>query len=510
MPISLRTRLLLLIPALLLALGSGLNSYRGHLVELRQGIEDTFAARYDLTHSYLALINGQVGAMQRVMQEHLSNPASETPLELPVQPDDGYWTLDQLDGRTLAGRFSGLGGLPPDPQLAVEMRAASVLDTLITPVQQYNPQISWMYYTSIHRFMYLAPSVPPGTYRFKLPYYQKPSWSEVTPQANPRRRQIISSLFQDAAGKGPMISVSAPVYRAEQFLGAVSLDLSIDLLRQLIGIGQAVGESLLVDEHGELVASHRDFTANPRYPLPAAEQPAATWYAQDGQRWLGRPLAGGQLWLLHQVDQQLYWTAARKSSMTWLLIALLLAVYSLAWRLFFGLRRVTRLMQTDPLTGTLNRRGFYDKASHYRALARRQNMTLAVLLMDIDHFKRINDRHGHPVGDRVLEQIGRYMLGAARSFDLICRWGGEEFAVLLLLDDPESLAQIAERMRQQAQRAHFANDEVATLSGGLVFWRDNETLDSAVRRADQLLYQAKSQGRDRIVSDLTLKTPDAA
>ncbi len=122
--------------------------------------------------------------------------------------------------------------------------------------------------------------------------------------------------------------------------------------------------------------------------------------------------------------------------------------------------------------------------------------------MDIDHFKAVNDTYGHAIGDQVLRQAAHYMLKSARPFDLICRWGGEEFVVLMLLEDVDSATGVAERMRQQAQRARFAEHRQVTLSGGLVLLNEGESLDMAIRRADALLYQAKQQGRNRIVSDL--------
>lgn len=240
--------------------------------------------------------------------------------------------------------------------------------------------------------------------------------------------------------------------------------------------------------------------STPCRPAPSAQP---SWDSSSGVHWLGKPMLGGQLWLLHHISEsQLHWLAIQQSSSTWMLIGLALLLYGLAWRLFFALRRMTRLMQTDPLTKTLNRRGFYDKAAGIQALGARQQGHLALLLMDIDHFKAVNDTYGHAVGDQVLRQAAHYMLKSARPFDLICRWGGEEFLVLMLLDEAESASSVAERMRQQAQRARFAGDRQVTLSGGLVMLGTRESLDQAIRRADQLLYEAKQQGRNRIVSDL--------
>ena len=502
-----RTRLILMLPALLLALGLGAHRYLANLNGLRADIEQTFHARHELTQNYLTLLSTQVDAMQQLLLRRYQDDPPPLPAlrALRPLPDGQRWVLsgreDEQGASELSGSVTGLGTFPLDSAVHRELNAVLGLDALFAPILQHNPQISWVYYTSASHFMYLAPKAPLDDFHYQTAYLLKPFWQDALAERNPLRRQVISSLYEDAGGKDLMITLSAPVYAQNRMLGVVSLDLGIELLRRLTNNGVTHGETLLVDEHGKIVVRQGSFGLHEQYALPPTAQPS--WDSSAGEHWLGKPMLGGQLWLLHHISEsQLHWLAVQQSSATWLLIGLALMLYGVAWRLFFALRRVTRLMQTDPLTKTLNRRGFYDKAAGIQALGARQQGYLALLLMDIDHFKKVNDTYGHAVGDQVLRQAAHYMLKSARPFDLICRWGGEEFLVLMLLDDLCAVTSVAERMRQQAQRARFADRQQVTLSGGLVLIKAGESLDQAIRRADQLLYQAKEQGRDRIVSDL--------
>ena len=168
-------------------------------------------------------------------------------------------------------------------------------------------------------------------------------------------------------------------------------------------------------------------------------------------------------------------------------------------------RRLHELALTDPLTGLRNRRHFMQWAQRELDLAHRHDLPLAMLLLDIDHFKLINDAQGHATGDHVLTEIGKRCTATLRGTDLLARWGGEEF-IALLPNTPEPLAQtLAERLRS-AVAAPIALPQGgavrATVSVGVAGRgagaRPLMTLDALTRAADLALYEAKRQGRDRV------------
>lgn len=166
--------------------------------------------------------------------------------------------------------------------------------------------------------------------------------------------------------------------------------------------------------------------------------------------------------------------------------------------------RLQILSDTDFLTGLLNRRAFFAQGEQPFGIAQRYQRQLILILMDVDHFKTINDQHGHLAGDRVLCAVAELCRRFRRKVDLLARYGGEEF--LLLLPEiglPQGLA-VAEKLRSAIAAHHFQlNDDTVvkvTASFGVVAFDHDKNLESLIERADCALYKAKNGGRNMIVS----------
>lgn len=165
-------------------------------------------------------------------------------------------------------------------------------------------------------------------------------------------------------------------------------------------------------------------------------------------------------------------------------------------------RRLQRLAITDELTRVYNRRFLQHSLQVAFSRARRYREELSVLMMDLDHFKAINDRHGHQAGDFALVETARRIGAHLRNIDVLARYGGEEFVAVLPNTGREGALVLAERVRQAiAGEALAIGDGVrATISIGVASLRHgDELVDNLVGRADAALYQAKAQGRDRVV-----------
>ena len=168
-------------------------------------------------------------------------------------------------------------------------------------------------------------------------------------------------------------------------------------------------------------------------------------------------------------------------------------------------RRIHELAMTDPLTGLRNRRHFIQWAQRELELANRHDLPLALVVLDIDHFKRINDGHGHGVGDAVLVELGRRCSGVLRGTDLLARWGGEEFIALLPNTSAPLALQLSERLRVAAS-APMALPPTpglqvtvsAGVAGRAVGTTVQPSLDALLQAADRALYEAKNAGRDRV------------
>jgi diguanylate cyclase (GGDEF)-like protein len=156
------------------------------------------------------------------------------------------------------------------------------------------------------------------------------------------------------------------------------------------------------------------------------------------------------------------------------------------------LARLERVARTDDLTGLANRRAWDEHLSREVARASRTGGSLAIALLDLDHFKDYNDIHGHPAGDRLLKQVAAGWARAIRATDILARYGGEEFAVALPGVAEEEAMATLERMRDEMPQ----NQRV---SAGLVFWDREESEIALVGRADRALYAAKAAGRDRVL-----------
>ena len=166
--------------------------------------------------------------------------------------------------------------------------------------------------------------------------------------------------------------------------------------------------------------------------------------------------------------------------------------------------RIAALATTDVLTGLPNRRGFDLLAAQALQESIRDKSPLSTLLIDLDHFKQLNDTHGHLAGDEVLRGFARSLQGNLRQSDIICRWGGEEF-ILLLKDTGSSTArQLAEKIRQQTEQELFQFNGVnlrVTTSIGVTELHGDDSLDRLIARADRALYRAKQSGRNRVCED---------
>lgn len=153
---------------------------------------------------------------------------------------------------------------------------------------------------------------------------------------------------------------------------------------------------------------------------------------------------------------------------------------------------------TDSLTGISNRRHFEEEATQEMVRAQRHAQPLSLLLIDIDHFKAINDRYGHPTGDRILVELSRRIGSRLRSLDRLARWGGEEFVVLMPYCDAAAAVLIAESLRKLCAEQPFPEVGTVTASFGVAELKPGEKTDEWFKRVDVALYDAKSSGRDAV------------
>ena len=172
-------------------------------------------------------------------------------------------------------------------------------------------------------------------------------------------------------------------------------------------------------------------------------------------------------------------------------------------RLHASLQQIAVLATHDALTGLWNRRQIDLDLEAAIEHARRHGSTLCVALVDVDHFKAVNDRYGHAMGDEVLIRVAGCLADSLRAGDRVGRFGGEEFLLVLPATTMAEVSSLAERLRERLETLQTlpAGERPVTASFGLAAWRGAESAADLVRRADQALYRAKHAGRNRVVAD---------
>jgi diguanylate cyclase (GGDEF)-like protein len=157
------------------------------------------------------------------------------------------------------------------------------------------------------------------------------------------------------------------------------------------------------------------------------------------------------------------------------------------------------LAVTDHLTGVANRRGLTEKLSEEIARSKRYEERFSVLLLDLDHFKQINDEYGHEMGDKILIEVTEILQEQRRQADTVGRWGGEEFLMILPHNNAQEAVEAASRIRKTIEDHEFPNALDVTVSIGVTEYREGESIEQLVARADTAMYQAKDKGRNRVV-----------
>lgn len=206
--------------------------------------------------------------------------------------------------------------------------------------------------------------------------------------------------------------------------------------------------------------------------------------------------------LLKAVKKLLYQISSRNTQLVELNETLEHKVEERTRELSEANQRLKELASTDVLTGVLNRRAFMEEANSMFDLAKRYQRPLSLLMIDADHFKRVNDTHGHQAGDLVLVRLSNAMRNCLRGTDIFGRIGGEEFAVILPETDLQKTAELTERLLRTVRNMAIAVEPAVVLTitvsiGVATIPPVDSSLDVLIKQADAALYRAKAEGRDR-------------
>ena len=302
------------------------------------------------------------------------------------------------------------------------------------------------------------------------------------------------------------------------YLGAAGIGLAVDSMTRMVAtLKSEYGTNVyFVDKAGRIIAgrpqgipdpgeTETDPVFAPTFERGRGIAPGSFRYRRGPQnillfvRWL--PEVGWYLFVERPEDLAI--AGARRAFYLNLVVYILILILALLAAAFTVNRFQSRLEHTasyDPLTGAMNRLAFQAVAEHSSREARREGKPLSVVLFDIDHFKAVNDTLGHAAGDEALKSVVRTCMETLRASDLLCRWGGEEFLVLLPASGPDGAAAAAEKLRSAvAATVRGGGARAVTISAGTATLKPEESLNALIVRADEALLGAKRAGRNRIV-----------
>jgi len=320
------------------------------------------------------------------------------------------------------------------------------------------------------------------------------------------------------------IFINYRVYDYDQrFIGATGVGLTVDaVVRMIDNYQQRYGRSIyFVNKTGDIVLSGqaqgtgrksiRDIPglADQAEAILQAGQGSYSYERGDLRHYLNVRYIPELKWYLFVVKEETAALAEVEHTLylnlllCGLVTAVALAIVWLAINRYQ--RRLEQMASTDNLTGLANRHALFLLLDQARREASRHNSRMAAILFDVDHFKDINDRYGHHAGDIVLRGVAKAIQHGLRASDIVCRWGGEEFLVILKNTDLASATAVAETIRLRVQQEEFViapdTSVSTTISAGVSVSQESDQADGFIQRADGLLYQAKHAGRNRVCSD---------
>ncbi|WP_045856149.1 sensor domain-containing diguanylate cyclase [Teredinibacter purpureus] len=400
--------------------------------------------------------------------------------------DNRYYGEPKL---RLVGSLSGAGRLEDtDIHHYAELNAALSLNSMLESVIDAQPDLKWAYYTSAKKFFFLAPSVGLDQFHFEEKHLAKAFWQQAIPHNNPTLELVVTDVYEDAGGKGMMISLSLPVMHAHTFRGVVSLDIGLDSLAKEIRGSNIAGYSALIDEKHQVILKDALMESS------AIEQrPGNLMYLQI--------IMEQQVMLLHKVPQKvLLELSLRASAARLVVIVFALALIYMVFHQNQLMRKIERLADTDPLTKLMNRRAMTRIVDSMITYNSRYHQHMSFMLLDIDHFKKVNDEFGHAVGDKVLVEVSSILTFNVRASDQVSRHGGEEFLIVLPNSDIKESERLAERIRMAVLTNVFSSDKLKlSISIGCAELLQDEEYSDVLNRADEALYRAKNNGRNQTI-----------
>jgi len=440
------------------------------------------------------------------------------------------FNLDAAEGteyEKAAGNLTGKGRIPEKGINRDELNLALKYNEFFSDFYDRLEGVKWLYYTSENGFINLYPWAPSREFEYYDGIKNSDFYRLAEPENNPHRRALWVPVYMDNAGKSMVVTLSSPIYNGGSFMGVISLDISADKLKELISTEY---ESYLIDIRNSVIAAGSGIMpgkAPVNFVTVLGEKHMGSGEAVNMQEDVIQRV--GRYYIYSSSFDRVPWRfyqmapvslIAYRTFIVTLPIMLIGILLAFAVHEFDKLKKTELLLQSslvelksyqkllenaaklDMLTNTFNRRGFKESFRNRLAGIDTGRPPIAFIIGDIDCFKQFNDTFGHAAGDKVLIAVANTIRKNTGSEDLICRWGGEEFVMVLFGKAYEEALAAAEKIRKDVEAMNIPWEQATLLKGtmtlGVAEYNYDESIDECVSKADYALYRGKERGRNQV------------
>ena len=510
-------------------------SFNSKWNSLIKDFESNATTKEALINKYIECSSGFIDVMAMQGNYYLKygqGKDSEFYSMLKYNSDLKRYSLDALAGtkyEKVVGNLTGLGSIPQSGIDRTEINLALQYSNFFGSMFTRLPDITWLYYTSENNFINMYPFVSSKDFSFKPEIKNMEFYKSVNPKNDPERRSLWTPVYNDVAGKGLMVTLSSPIYYNDIFKGAVSLDLTNAQLSMII---KSEYESYLIDSADSIIATSSSITfgkeviklnvfmnstQNYVEKMKALKSNTVERVGKNYIYSVGFSKTPWRMFFILPVCLILFKCALYTLPILIICILLLIATYEVERRIktesllknsFEELKSYQEILENaatfDFLTKTYNRRGFKDSFNKKIVLNSSLKIPVVFLLGDIDYFKHFNDTFGHFAGDRVLIEISNLMKNNIGADDVVCRWGGEEFLIMLFNRTFDEAVLIAENIRREVEAIVIPWEDSlelrATMTFGVAEYSYEQSIEDTISKADIALYEGKIKGRNQVVS----------
>jgi len=400
-----------------------------------------------------------------------------------------------------------------DEAMLQEMEAALHLTPFFQLLHKQNKNFAWIYYYSKNHFTLLYPYISSSDFHFTPRVEKKPFYRYATPAHNPQKKLFFTPLYMDAIGKGLMITVGKPLYYHNEFLGTFDVDITLNNFDNLLSRLDCLNyQSALYNEKNQILGSSnmiKHFNRSKIYKIDTFVNPSIlnlketsdTLEYKDSKYVFVKTLPYAHFRFIYIAQAYVIWLRSLMYTFpVFLLMLLSLYLIFLYQKLKYTNHKLKLQTIKDYMTGTYNRRFFFEVAKALYLRANRKHANLAVVMMDIDDFKVVNDTYGHDIGDLAIIEVKNILEKNLRKYDLFARFGGEEFCVLLDDISKEDVEKLFEKIRKDFEDNRIISGDMTigyTVSFGIAYGMIN-SLEKLIKVADEALYTSKQNGKNRV------------